>query len=197
MAPAVALEKRCVAAVGHEADLVAVRLVGDRQPELARLRAHGRLVEIADREHRVRQLLLIQRKEKVRLILGGIGAAFQPVAAGGRIEIDTCVVSRRHEVGAEALGAGDERGKFQIAVAVHARNGRASGRVLAHEIRDDGVGKLALEIDDVVRDADACGDTPGVVEVVDRAAGAEAARLETQAPNCVGTRTGFKPGFRG
>ena len=66
-APAIApcaLEKRRVVAVGDEADLVAVRLVGDAQPELARLLAHRRLVEIADREHRVRELRLISVKRK-------------------------------------------------------------------------------------------------------------------------------------
>ena len=38
---------------------------------------------------------------------------------------------------------------------MHARDRRAAGRVLAHEVRDDRVRELALEIDDVVGDADA------------------------------------------
>ena len=43
-----------------------------------------------------------------------------------------------------------------------------------HEVRDDGLGELLLEVDDVVRDADARGDAAGVVQVVDRAARPEA-----------------------
>ena len=118
-------------AVGDEADLVAVRLLGDRQPELARLLADGRLVEVADREHRVRQLRLVEREQEVRLILRRVRAALQPVAAGGGIEIHARVVTRRHELRAEPLGAGGERRELEVAVAVHARDRRAAGRVLA------------------------------------------------------------------
>ena len=50
-----------------------------------------------------------------------------------------------------------------------------------HEIRDHLIGELALEVDDVVRDADARGDTPRVVQVVDGAAGAEPRRLAGRA----------------
>ena len=79
---ALPLEERRVVAVGHEADLVAVGLFGDRQAELARVLADRRLVERADREHRVRELRLVQREEEVRLILRRIDAALQAVAAG-------------------------------------------------------------------------------------------------------------------
>ncbi len=71
-------------------------------------------------------------------------------------------------------GALGERRELQVAVAVHARNRRSAARVLLHEVRDHLIGELALEIDDVVRDTDAGGDTPRVVQIVDRAAGAEA-----------------------
>ena len=104
-------------------------------------------------KHRVRELVLRQREEKVRLILGRIGAALQYVAAGCGIEIDPRVVACRDEVGAEPLGAADERRELEVAIAVDARNRRPSRRVLADEIRDDGVGELTLEIDDVVRES--------------------------------------------
>ena len=79
----------------------------------------------------------------------------------------------RHEAGAEPLGARGERGELQIAVAVHARNRRAAVRVLPHEVRHDGLVELPLEIDDVVGDAQLAGDAAGIVQIVDRAAGAE------------------------
>ena len=72
-------EKGIVVAVGDEADLVAVGLLGDGEIELARERADSRLVERADREERVRELILRQREEEIRLILRGIDAALEQV----------------------------------------------------------------------------------------------------------------------
>ena len=76
-------EKGRVVAVGDEADLVAVGLLGDGEAELARERADRRLVERADREQRVRELLLRQREEEIRLILRRIDAALEQVRPAG------------------------------------------------------------------------------------------------------------------
>ena len=57
---------------------------------------------------------------------------------------------------------------------MRARNRRAPRDVLVDEVRDDGPLKLALEIDDVVRDAEAPGDAAGVVQIVEAAAAAVA-----------------------
>src|SRR5690606_8932626 len=54
---------------GDEADVVAVRLVGDGQAAALRLDAHLRLRRVTEREHRVRQLFLGQHAEDVRLVL--------------------------------------------------------------------------------------------------------------------------------
>ncbi len=54
--------------------------------------------------------------------------------------------------------------------------------VLADEVRDHLIRELLLEIDDVVGDADPGGHAPRVVEIVDRAAGAEALDFEPTAP---------------
>ena len=161
-------------AVGDEADLVAVRLLRDRQAERAGVLADRRLLEAADRKHRVGELRLRQREEEVRLILGRIGAAQEPILAGRGIPLDAGVMAGGDEVGVERLGPRRQRRELQVAVAVHAGNRRAAAGVLAHEVRDHLLGELPLEIDDVVGDADAPGHTPGVVQVVDRAAGAEA-----------------------
>ena len=76
-------------------------------------------------------------------------------------------------VGAECLRAIEQRGEFQIAVAVGARQRRAPGRVLTDEIRHDVILKLPLEVDDVVGNADRGRDAAGVMQIVDRAAAAE------------------------
>jgi len=72
--------------------------------------------------------------------------------------------------GAKTAGADEERRKLQVAVAMRAGERRSPRGVLLHEIRDDGVAELSLEIDDVMREADVCGHTPRVLQVVERAA---------------------------
>ncbi len=139
--------------------------------------AHGRLVHRADREHGVGELRLIEREEKVRLVLGRVETAKQPVQSGGRaglVALDAGVVSGGDKTGIEPPCALGERRELEVAVAVHAGDWRPSAGILPYEVRDHLVGELALEVDDVVRDADAGGHAPGVVQVVDRAAGPEA-----------------------
>ena len=153
---------------------MAVGLVRDVESKLACLFPYLGLVEIADRKHRVRELRLVEREQEVRLILGRIRSALQAIPAGRRIQIHARVMAGRDEVRAHAFGPGDEGRELQVAVAVHARNRRPAGGVLVDEVGDDRIARTALEIDDVVGDADACGDAAGVVEVVNRAAGAEA-----------------------
>ena len=51
------LDEGRVVAVGHEADLLALGLVGDGQAALARDAPHLGLVEVADREERRLELL--------------------------------------------------------------------------------------------------------------------------------------------
>src|SRR5262245_63461782 len=81
----------------------------------------------------------------------------------------------RDEVRAQPFRPTHECCKFQIAVAMDAGNRGAAGGVLADEIGDDRVGELSLEVDDVVRDAELCGYSTGVVKVVNRTATAERA----------------------
>ena len=54
-----------VVVIRDEADLLAVRLVGDRQPSGARVIPDVFLRSIADREDRVRELRLRQREQEV------------------------------------------------------------------------------------------------------------------------------------
>ena len=166
------LDEARVIIILDEADLVAVGLRRHVEAQRFGARSHLSLGQSAYREHRVRELLLRQREEEVSLVLIGVGAALEqppPVT----VALDPCVVPRRHAGGAEALGAVEERGELQVAVAVGARHRRAARGVLADEVRDDGVLELALEVQDVVRDADRLRHAARIVEVVERAAAAE------------------------
>src|SRR5262249_45829445 len=158
---------------GDETDLLAVLLRRDTQAEAARLLTDRGLVEMADREPRARQLRLRQREQKVRLVLLPIDAAPEAVAPRLLVEINLRVRARGARLGGKSHPTLDQRGELQVAVAVHAGDGRASRRVLAHEIGDDVVLELALEVDDVVGDADGGRDPARVVEIVERAAAAE------------------------
>ena len=123
-------DERRVVAVGHEADLLAVGLVGDQQSEPARLGAHVRLRQRAHRKHRAGQLLLRQREQEVRLVLVAIDAALEQPSSGRR-SLDARVVAGRHLVGAESPRAIEQRRELEVAVAVRARQRRPARGVLA------------------------------------------------------------------
>ena len=65
-----ALDEAGVVTVGDEADLLALRLLGDRQAESTGMRAHLALGEVAERKARPGELGLGQAEEKVGLVLG-------------------------------------------------------------------------------------------------------------------------------
>src|SRR5262245_1596765 len=90
--------KRRIVVVRDEADLLAVWLVSHREPTRPGVVAHGVLRAIADRKARLRELILRQREEEVRLILGAIDAAFQEEASGGLVADHTRVVPGGHIV---------------------------------------------------------------------------------------------------
>ncbi len=167
------LQEAGVIAPRNEADLVAVRLVGDRQIQVPRELAHRGLVERPHREDRVRQLRLRQGEEKIGLVLVRIEAAEESIPPRGLVALDPGVVPGADQPRPEAGRAVHQRRELQVAVAVYARDRRPSRRVLAHEVRDHRLVELLLEVDDVVGDAEAGRDPAGVVQVVDRAAGAE------------------------
>ena len=185
---------------------MAVGLLGDRQAELARALADRRLVECADREHRVGELGLSQREEEIRLILCRIE---RRAAAGSWprrvVALDAGVVAggderRRRARRPCSASVANFRSPLQCTQGMGVRPPTYS----PDEIRDDLLVELPLEVDDVVRDADAGGDTPRVVQVVDRAARPEAdlslplvVQLHRQADHLVALAREERGGDRG
>ena len=76
-----ALDEARVVAVGHEADLLALGLVGDGQPALPGDGADARLVEPADGEEGGLELRLGEAEEEVGLVLGAVRALQQAESA--------------------------------------------------------------------------------------------------------------------
>src|SRR6266850_1696749 len=84
-----AAQETAIVVVGHEADLLALRLVGRDEAESARVRADLVLVEIADGKMRRCQLRLIERPEEIGLVLARVA---HRLAAAARAEAPRRIV---------------------------------------------------------------------------------------------------------
>ena len=72
------------------------------RPSRARVRADLGLRQVADRKHRVRELVLRQREQEIRLVLVAVDAAQQPVPPRVLVELDARVVAGGDGRGVEA-----------------------------------------------------------------------------------------------
>lgn len=150
-------------AVGDEADVVGVGLLGDREAPALGLGADLVLggERVAEREQGVRQLLLVQDAEDVRLVLGHVGGAVQ-LAGAVLAHHDLRVVARAHRVEAERERLVEQGGELDLLVAAQTGVGGAAGLVLGDEVLDDVLAEAVGEIPDVERDADDVGGAAGV-----------------------------------
>src|SRR5436309_9014174 len=157
-------------AVRDEADVHALRLVGDREIQPRRLRPHLGLGQLADREERAPELRLPEHEEEVGLILRRIDGRVETEAAGGRIRPAPGVVAGREPPRAQLAGALPEEVELHVLVTARARVRGAAAEILADERLDHVARERIRQIEHVVREAEAIGDRTGVVEVVERAA---------------------------
>jgi hypothetical protein len=177
-------DKRRIVVVWHEANFLAIGLIRDGQSKTMRLSADGGLGQRAHREDRAGQLLLCQREQEVRLVLVAIDAAPEPPSPLRR-PLDARVVSGGDRLRAESACPLEQRGEFQIAVAMCAGQRRTARGVLVDEVRDDGLLKPLLEIEDVMRKAKRRGDAASIVQIVERAARAEMPAVLKTAVLCI------------
>src|SRR5262245_60758640 len=91
-------------AVWNKADLVAVRLRGSGKAALFCVGAYLRLREVSDREQGVRELLLGEREQEVRLVFFAIDTSSKAIAPRVFVEIDLRVVAGGHRRRVEAGG---------------------------------------------------------------------------------------------
>src|SRR6267378_1878662 len=96
-----AAQETAIVVVGHEADLLALGLVGRDEAESARVRADLVLGEIADRKMRRRKLRLIERPEEIGLVLARVAPAPQEPAPARRVPRDARVMAGRHAGGVQ------------------------------------------------------------------------------------------------
>ena len=170
-------EELLVVAAGDEADLLRVRLFGESEAALAGHFADFGLGEAAKREEGVSELLLGEAEEEVSLVLGEIGRTLEDPAAALRVELVDGVVASGDAVGADGARGLEELIELEVIVAKRAGNGRAAGEVLADEGTDNILLEALFLIDDVVGDAEALGDTAGVIHIVQGTATAGLGRV--------------------
>jgi hypothetical protein len=155
-------------AVGDEADVVRIRLVGDGEAAGAGLLADLGLGDVAEGEHGVGQLVAGQDGQDVGLVLARVDAADEFAV------VDAGVVAGADGVEAQSHRPVEDGGELDLLVAADAGVGGAAGRVLGHEVFDD-VGVEAFgHVPDVERDADHVGGAAGIAGVLQRAAAAGA-----------------------
>jgi hypothetical protein len=159
-------EHRDVVAVGDEADLLTLGLLGGGERESPGGRARLGLRERADGHAHPPHDIAADPPQEVRLVLGAVGAAEEaaPLRAG--------VVPRGDGVAAEGVGVGEEVAELRKGVAAHAGDGRAAAGVFRHEVGDDIAAEVVLEVEDIVRDAQPRGHGLRVADRVEGAAGA-------------------------
>src|SRR5262245_57703781 len=163
-------ERIAVVAAGHEADLLALGLVGGHEPELAGDRTDLRLRQLAEREPGVLELVLAEAVEEVGLVLVLVAGSRQPRDAVVVDDPPRVVPGRDRVAVVEMARPAEQRPELHVRVAVDARAGRRAAEIRVEERLHHAGVELALEVHDVERDAQLGGDPPRVVGRVERAA---------------------------
>src|SRR5579864_704262 len=157
----------------HEANVLAVGLLRDRQREACCECAGFILTEFAERETQEVELLARRAIKEIALVATGISGAMQLRSVGAND-------APRIMAGGQRAGAQVARHRQQIAelhrlVAADARHRRRAGEIGIGEIVDHVGAEALFVIEHVMRDAERLGDTRRVVDVLAGAACALAA----------------------
>ena len=155
-----------IVAVRHEADVLAVRFGLHRQSRFCGQRAHLALVVMVERQQQHRKQALVQVVEHVGLVLAGLGAAPQLIAARRLVEPHRRVVPRRDAAVPEAPGVPRERAELDAPVAGDAGVGRLAAQVAVREAVEHPLGKEGAVIEDVMRDAELFADRLRIGDVL-------------------------------
>ena len=151
-------------AVGDEADVVAVRLVRDREPAPRGLGADLSLRRVAEGEHGVADLLGGEHGQHVGLVLAGIRSAVQDAVTDPR------VVAGAYRVEPEGQRTVEHRRELDLLVAAQARVRGAARGVLGDEILHHVAMESLGHVPHVERDPDDVGGPARVPGILQRAA---------------------------
>ena len=162
-------DARVAVLLRNEADLVRFLLSRHRQSRLLGDRPHLRLGQLAEREHRIAELILRKLEEKIGLILGPILCLAQLEHAAA-VRCDPRVVPGGDSLRADGLSLLMKEIELDVRVAEHARTGRHAAQIGLHERRDDLLMKILLEVQREMRNLELPRHAPRVRQIVDGAA---------------------------
>src|SRR5207253_8964694 len=171
----------------HEADLHAVRLLGDGEAERPRLGPDFLFGQLADGEEGPLEIPVGEREEEVGLVLGCVGRGPEMRAAALGVDADAGVVAGGEARRAELPRPPPEQPELDVLVAAGARVRRAAGEILGDERPHHLALEDVREVEHVVGEAEPLGDGAGVVEVLEgaTAAGPVARQSERDADHLV------------
>ena len=155
----------------HEADVLAVLLVGDLEAEAPRQFARLRLGHVAERKAQIIELLARGREQEIALVAIGIGRTHHRARSVGK-PTRSDIMSGRERMRAELARGRQQIAKLDRPVALDAGHRRFAERVAVGKIVDHGFAETAFIVEHVMRDADPFGDVAGIVDVAAGATGA-------------------------
>ena len=158
-----------VAAARDEADVLAVRLLGDRQIEPAREFARLRLGALAERKAQEVELLARSGEQEVALVAVVLARAVERARAVRAAPRGDVVAGRQH-LRAELARGDQEVAELDRLVAVDAGDRRLAAEIAVGEMVDHLLLEAALVVEHVVRDADLRRHHARVVDVLPGAA---------------------------
>jgi len=164
-----------VVAGRDEADVLAVVLVGNCEPEAARKLTGLGLGPLPKREAQNVKLLARRAEKEIALVAFLIARAVERPAPAGQRTRGNIVTGREH-VGAKLARRDQQVVELDRHVAFDARNRRLAMNIALGETIDHGFLEAGLVIENVVRNAYALRDGAGIVDVLPRATGAFAMR---------------------
>ena len=168
------LDQVRISTLRHEADVLAVALVGDSEPEIAGNRPRRLLREVAQRKTQEVQLLPGRGEEEIALVALKIDRAEEraPTVDGAGAH----VVTGGHRSRIQLARGREQIGELHGLIAGNAGYRRFTLGIAPCERLDDGFPEARLIVEHVVRDAEAGRHLAGVVNVLSGAAGAAPVR---------------------
>ena len=159
----------------HEADVLAVGLLGIRQAKFARQFAHPRLRHASQREPQARELRARGGEQEIALVAIRVGRPVKRSSAAPVVAADD-IMAGRQQIGAEIVGGVEQIGEFHVLIAGDARHRSFARDIGSGERLDHLLAKALLVIEHIMGNAEPRRDVARIVNILSRAARALAVR---------------------
>ena len=153
----------------HEADVLAVGLLGIRQAKLTRQFAHPRFRHASQREPQARELRARCREQEVALVALGVGRPVKRPPAASVVTADNVVASRQ-QIGAKVIGGVEQISEFHVLIAGDARHRSFAGDIGSREWLDHLLAKALLVVEHIMGNAEPRRDIARIMNILPCAA---------------------------